>query len=269
MNYYMFEDMLADVSYLKERYTGLIECETIGYSVQGRPIVMLRVGCGCINMFISAGVHGRESINTGLLVRVISSYIDTYHNKPEFMKYCFCIIPLVNPDGYIKALTDPGYSDYKYNANGVDINRDFPSALWKQTETTGSIPASQPETRAVIAAFKSHPSIMYVDIHSRGNCVYYYRGVMSGKYNSRQQRMADILCRYTGYLAVDPELEVEAGDTGGNTVHYYSEAFGMPAFTIETADDSTGFPMKHNLIERVYINMRYLPEAMIRCCRYI
>ena len=50
MNYYKFEDMLADVSYLKERYTGLIECETIGYSVQGRPIVMLRVGCGCINM---------------------------------------------------------------------------------------------------------------------------------------------------------------------------------------------------------------------------
>lgn len=269
MGYYRFEDMLADVSYLQKRYSGLVEYETIGYSVLGRPIIMLRVGCGCINMFISAGVHGRESINTGLIMRIITCYIDTYHNKEEYMKYSFYVIPLLNPDGYTMALSDKKYYEYKCNARGIDINRDFPSASWQSKGDAANNPASQPETRALISAFKSHPSVMYVDIHSRGNTIYYYRNSMSEQYNARQKLIANDLCKYTGYSLMNPECEVEAGDSGGNTVHYYSENFGMPAFTIETADDNTAFPMKHSLIEDVYTNMKCLPEAMISCCQYI
>ena len=269
MDYYKFEDMLADVLYLQKRYTGLVEYETIGYSVLGRPIIMLRVGCGCINMFISAGVHGRESINTGLLMRIIASYIDTYHNKPEYMKYSFYVIPLLNPDGYVMALSDKEYYEYKYNAKGIDINRDFPCVSWQSQGNFADKPASQPETRALISAFKSHPSVMYVDIHSRGNTIYYYRNSMPEQYNARQKLIADILCKYTGYSLMKPEFEVEPGDSGGNTVHYYSENFGMPAFTIETAGEETAFPMKYSLVEDVYINMKCLPEAMISCCQYI
>ena len=33
------------------------------------------------------------------------------------------------------------------------------------------------------------------------------------------------------------------GDTGGNTVHYFSEKFNKPALTIETVDDNASFPL--------------------------
>lgn len=267
--YYSFENMLADTSNIQKRYAGLVECETIGYSVLGKPIIMLHIGCGLVNMFITAGVHGRESVNTGLLMKVMTSYIDTYYDKPEYMKYSFYVVPLLNPDGYIMALTDKQYYEYKYNANCVDINRDFPCKSWSRYGASGNEPASQPETKALIAAFKSHPSVMYVDVHSRGNCIYYYRHSMSEQYNLRQRCMADILSDYTGYSLVNPEYEIDNGDAGGNTVHYYSEHFGMPAFTIETANDTEEFPMNYCLIGEIYDKLQYLPEAMIQCSRYI
>ena len=131
------------------------------------------------------------------------------------------------------------------------------------------MPASQPETRALISAFKSHPSFMYVDVHSRGDCIYYYRTAMDSAYNNRQYDMVNILSDYTGYSICTPENEIEAGDSGGNSVHYYSEMYEMPAFTIETARDNVDFPMNISLAEQVYHNVKNLPEAMICCCQMI
>ncbi len=258
MDYYSYEDILSDAKKLQKEYFGLIECETIGYSVQKRKIIMLIMGCGYRKIFLTAGIHGRESINPKVLMMFIRHYAEGYYGKPLFSKYSFCIIPLLNPDGYTEALTDSNKAGYKLNHNGVDINRNFPSVHYRSGGTSGEYAASEPETRALIMAFKSHPSVMYIDFHSRGECIYYYRSAMGEEYNKKQRAIAEEITEGSGYAAVPPEDEIDTGDTGGNSVHYYSETFKMPAFTIETAPCNTLFPMDISLADDAFIKLKNL-----------
>lgn len=258
MNYYSYENILSDAKKLQKEYFGLIECETIGYSVQKRKIIMLMLGCGYKKIFLTAGIHGRESINPKLLMKLLEYYAGIYYETALFSKYSFCIIPLVNPDGYTKALTDCTMADYKLNYNGVDINRNFPSVHYRSGGTGGGYAASEPETRALIMAFKSHPSVMYIDFHSRGECIYYYRKAMGNEYNKKQLSIAEKIAESSGYVPVPPEDEINEGDTGGNSVHYYSETFKMPAFTIETAPDDTLFPMDISLADEAFDKLKNL-----------
>ena len=107
-------------------------------------------------------------------------------------------------------------------------------------------------------AFRSHPSLMYIDIHSRGEVIYYYRQAMDEEYNQRQLRIGRLLHQSTGYALVAPDEEVTDGDSGGNTVHYYSEEFNMPAFTIETAKEDVSFPMDLIHVEEAFIALKDL-----------
>lgn len=263
MNYYSYEDILSDAKKLQKKYFGLIECETIGYSVQKRKIIMLILGCGYKKIFLTAGIHGRESINPKILMKLTEYYAGIYYKTAAFSKYSFCIIPLINPDGYTAALTDPSVPDCKFNHNGVDINRNFPSIHYRCGGTCGEYAASEPETRALIMAFKSHPSVMYMDFHSRGNCIYYYRNAMEEQYNERQHIIAEKIAECSGYSLVPPENEIEDNDTGGNSVHYYSENFKMSAFTIETAPEDTSFPMDISLADKEFDKLK---DMFLKIC---
>ena len=74
MDYYSYQNMISDAMLLQKQYSGLIECETIGYSVKRRKIIMLIMGCGYRTVFLTGGIHGRESINTKLLMMLVSYY---------------------------------------------------------------------------------------------------------------------------------------------------------------------------------------------------
>ncbi|MGF7143983.1 g-D-glutamyl-meso-diaminopimelate peptidase [Anaerotaenia torta] len=173
--------------------------------------------------------------------------------------YTILMVPLLNPDGYMIAqkgfgsIRDPGlreqcqaigrcYLEWKGNARGVDINRNFPSQFWVR-KFEGDHPASENETQALIRLFQEYNTSGFLDFHSRGKEIYYYRNRMPDSYNSRQLEIAERLCRIANYELVPPEEEIGIGDSGGNTVHYYSEYFHKPALTIETVEDEAGFPM--------------------------
>lgn len=139
MDYYSYQNMISDAMLLQKQYSGLIECETIGYSVKRRKIIMLIMGCGYRTVFLTGGIHGRESINTKLLMMLVSYYAEKYYGKDIFNRYSFNIIPLVNPDGYVMATSDDSKKEYKYNYNNVDINRNFPSVFYKRGDTSGPL----------------------------------------------------------------------------------------------------------------------------------
>lgn len=266
MDYYSYQNMISDALLLQKKYGGLIECETIGYSVQRRKIIMLIMGCGYKTVFLTGGIHARESVNTKFLMMLISYYAEKYYGKDIFNRYSFNIVPLVNPDGYSMAMSDDSKKEYKCNYNNVDINRNFPSVFYKRGGVAGPSAASEPETKALMMAFKSHPSIMYLDFHSRGECIYYYRQAMNSSYNERQHIIANELKACTGYSLVQPENEIDIGDTGGNSVHYYSEKFGMPAFTIETTPEDTAFPMDVRLAEELFERMKDILLDIVSIC---
>lgn len=173
--------------------------------------------------------------------------------------YTILTIPVLNPDGYeiallgfetirntkLRALCEskniPGV-EWKLNARGIDINRNFPSKLWAE-KFDGDYPASENETKALIFTFHEYKSKGFIDFHSRGKQIYYYRSQMSEHYNNKQSEIAYRLKRLTGYELVPPDEEVGISDTGGNTVHYYAEHFRRPALTLETVEDEAAFPL--------------------------
>ncbi|MDF2943700.1 MAG: hypothetical protein K0S01_2558 [Herbinix sp.] len=173
--------------------------------------------------------------------------------------YTILFVPLLNPDGYMislmgfDAIREPllrrkcqsmeiSHLEWKFNARGIDLNRNFPSQLWK-SKNTKDYAASENETKALIFLFHEYKSSGFLDFHSRGKSIYYYRNVMSDSYNIKQLEIANRFKEITNYELVLPELEIDTDDSGGNTVHYYSERFNKPALTIETVEDEATFPL--------------------------
>ncbi len=173
--------------------------------------------------------------------------------------FTILFVPMLNPDGYMialdgfEAIRDLKLREqcrtmgidakvWKYNARGVDINRNFPCRLWKP-KNDKDYAASEQETQALVYLFHEYRTRGFLDFHSRGRQIYYYRSMLTDSYNNRQLAIAKRLKKVTGYILMPPEEEIEAGDTGGNTVHYYSERFHKPALTIETVDEAAAFPL--------------------------
>ena len=103
--------------------------------------------------------------------------------------------------------------------------------------------ASENETKTLIEIFHKYPIRCFLDFHSRGKYIYYYRNSMNDKYNEINYNIAKHLKNVTGYGLVNKEDEIDYGDSGGNTVHYFSERFIKPAITIETVDEYANFPL--------------------------
>lgn len=262
---YSYEKFAWDACRIRKDCGNIVECRTVGYSVYGRKIIMLKLGCGQQSFLISAGVHGRESVNTPALMRMIERYAYSFGDDSFLNDYSFYIIPLLNPDGYVMAVDDSSFSDYKLNANGVDINRNFPSAHYRSGGTHGPYAGSEPETRALMSVLKNHTPQIYIDIHSRGEVIYYYRSAMPACYNERQYAIAERLSMVTGYGLVPPDDEIAPDDSGGNTVHYVSETYNIPAITIETLPDNVGFPIDPMYSYDVMKHLELLFETLAYC----
>jgi protein MpaA len=117
--------------------------EVIGRSAQGRPIVATRIGDpGADRVGLAVGViHGNERAGLGVIKHLKRSGAGLEGAQ-------LWLIESVNPDGQ-RAGT-------RTNAHGVDLNRNFPFH-WdggkppSSGNYPGPRPASEPETRAVMA----------------------------------------------------------------------------------------------------------------------
>lgn len=133
--------------------------ETVGRSVQGSPIKMYVFGSGSPAILIFGGIHGDEYTSTYVaknLVFSLSKDASVCEGKTV------AIIPSVNPDGLV--------ANTRVNANGVNINRNFPATNWslgrKGLEYGGRSPASEPETRAIVKAVEQLDPVCIVSIHT-------------------------------------------------------------------------------------------------------
>jgi N-acetylmuramoyl-L-alanine amidase len=111
--------------------------EVIGRSVQGRPIRAVRVGSprARVKILVVGTVHGNEPAGRAV--------VDRLRGETPPRGTALWLIEDANPDG--SAAGD------RHNANGVDLNRNFPYR-WRHQDgvyESGSGPASEPETQAI------------------------------------------------------------------------------------------------------------------------
>jgi predicted deacylase len=126
---------------LARRYSA--ETIEIGRSVQGRPIKAIRVGSGPRIVVVTGAIHGDEFATTALVEKLA----DAAGSMPGDVSVFF--VPLLNPDGQAQGS--------RYNAHGVDLNRNWDTNNWQSSTAEssddppaagGASPFSEPETAA-------------------------------------------------------------------------------------------------------------------------
>jgi len=148
----------------------------IGTSVEGRSITAHTFGTGETNLLFVGGVHGGYEANS---VRLADTMIEHLHTNSELIpsNLTVHIIPVLNPDGYALPTTASDQSR-RFNANGVDLNRNFdckwePESSWRgQTVSAGTAPFSEPEAAALrdyVLATNPSAAVFW---HSIANNVY-------------------------------------------------------------------------------------------------
>lgn len=128
----------------------------IGYTSQLRPIVAYRRGSGKTVVLAVGAIHGNEAASS-----VQARYIKESKVPPDFTLW---VIEVANPDGFA------AHPRIRQNANGVDLNRNFPGS-WiakpcPDRNCAGASPASEPETVALLDFFKKVNPAMVVFYHS-------------------------------------------------------------------------------------------------------
>ncbi|MHA1832376.1 MAG: M14 family zinc carboxypeptidase [Candidatus Baldrarchaeia archaeon] len=100
----------------------IVTMRSIGMSVQGRPINALFIGKGSRYAIVDGSIHGNEKSTTFGCLRLAEAIVEDYRVGGYWSKrledYTIIIIPIVNPDGFA--------ANNRYNANGADLNRQFP-----------------------------------------------------------------------------------------------------------------------------------------------
>jgi protein MpaA len=112
------------------------EQETIGHSVQGRPIVLHESGPASaeLKVLVVGAIHGDETAGMQIARRLIAA--------SPLRRTDLLVIPTINPDGVA--------ANTRGNAHGVNLNRNFPFR-WRPLgggEYSGPRPLSEPETQA-------------------------------------------------------------------------------------------------------------------------
>ena len=162
----------------------------IGSSVAGREIVVYSFGRGTTRLLFVGGVHGGYEWNSSLLAYQFIDYLRKYPDSiPKNLTVD--IIPALNPDGLAAVVgtssrfaqddvPDPKTRavEARFNANGVDLNRNFdcawaPTSTWRgQVVNAGSAPFSEPESRAMRDFVQQNTPVAAVFWHSQANNVY-------------------------------------------------------------------------------------------------
>ena len=174
------------------KYPTLCRIDTIGTSVRGR-LILCAVISDSLNIdqnkpqfFYSSTIHGDEVTGYVLMLRLIDHLLTNYGTNAYITslvnKTRIYINPLANPDGTYYGGNNNVSQARRYNANSVDLNRNYPDP-WS------SVPLSaiQQENTAMMNYVASHHFVMSANLHGGSEIVNFpWDG-----YTSREKRSAD------------------------------------------------------------------------------
>ena len=234
-------------------------------------------------IIISAGIHAREYMTPMLVMAELEHYLYYYDTgsfdgvkySEIFEDYAFCILPMCNPDGItlsqmgldgirseslretilsiyeldrvkfeLDGTLDEYLSEWKANARGVDLNRNFDTDDFGTYPTMsrpcylnhpGERPLSEPETAAMVGYVRSLKNpVLSLAIHSQGEIIYFNCG--QENFNEAKA-LADAVGDFTGYRIETDVRHDSAFDDWCNKV------MRIPSVTVETGNVPCPLPI--------------------------
>jgi hypothetical protein len=142
----------AQTAVVQDLLAEMVETFVIGYSVRGTPLEATRIGSGPIKIIFVGGIHsGMVPSSVTLAEGIIDHFKQHLEEVPPGIT--LIVIPDLNPDSPRLAGALVG----RYNANGVDLNRNW-DCNWRanpyirgerRENAGGAAPNSEPETQAL------------------------------------------------------------------------------------------------------------------------
>ena len=188
--------------------SAVVETRTIGRSVEGRPITAWRLGQpGKRRVVMISTMHGNEPHTRWIL--------EALRDGAPVNNLDLWVIPTYNPDGLARGT--------RRNAHGVDLNRNFPYA-WADLDgsyESGPRPASEPETRAVMAFLREVRPQRVLSFHQPLNGV---------DINVERPRFARKVADHLNL----PTTNLDCGGVcHGTMTGWFNSHFGGAALTVE------------------------------------
>ena len=204
--------------------------DVIGQSVNGLPLEVYTFGSGDHERMIVADIHGGDEWNTLTLANQLIMYLNQH---PETIPndVTLDILRNLNPDGEVRAHNKYG----RVNANGVDLNRNFPinwqsewdrAGCWNYLPTTGgAFGGSEPETQAMMNFIESHQIEALISYHSAA------LGIFPGgnPWDEHSFRFAESIAVLSPY----PFPPLDTGCKYSGTLADYATAKGIAAVDLE------------------------------------
>ena len=218
---------------------------TLGASVNNRDIVAHHYGTGPDEILFVGGIHGGYSWNSVLLSYEIMDYLEQISSTlPQNIKVT--VIPVLNPDGLSRVVNTSGRfspadvsgntSVGRFNANGVDLNRNFdcdwkPSSYWREAEVNaGSFVFSEPESLALRDYVRSNKPVAVVVFYSAEGGVYV--SGCGGVILPETNQLMNIYANASGYPAKGSFTSYEIS---GDATDWMSK-IGIPAISVLLSD---------------------------------
>ncbi len=209
-------------------------CQTtssIGQTSQGRSITAYKFGNGSDIVLYIGSIHGNEYSTKYLMDAWVDELEKNYNNIPQ--DKTVVVIPALSLDGVV--------SRNRYNAHGIDLNRNFPSNDWQTDVYTlnnqllpgggGITPLSEPESQALANYTLSLQPKLILSFHSAAG---YVISNQSGGANSIAVNYSN-LSGYRNMTGVDGGFSYSITGTYDDWLH---DKHNLPSLIIELSSNS-------------------------------
>lgn len=196
----------------QENFPAAMKWQEIGSSVLGRPIRTLTLGHGRRNVLFVGGIHGDEQEGSYATESLPSAFEAAGLGE----KVSLTVLEDLNPDGRAAST--------RFNANGVDINRNFPAANFQPSgPSSGGAPLSQPESRLLFDLINRVKPALVIVIHS-------WTGRQFVNYDGPARPIAERFAQESG-MPITPSTDFSP--TPGSLGSYFGRDRNIAILTIE------------------------------------
>ena len=194
---------------------------SLGSSVKNKSIDCYQIGQSNKKIVFVSCMHGNE-VGT---VKLAYKLINFLYEQKDCSDFTFYIVPSLNHDGLKVAINNPDYAHGgrvgRFNANNVDLNRNFPTSDWQRESVwsygkdysrkdqvfCGQAPGSEPEIKSLCNFIKDQEIEVLFSFHNAGQDV-------MGNNNELSQKLIKIYSENTGFRLVDEDAWQKMSQTG-------------------------------------------------------
>lgn len=271
---YTYGEFQRDMAALQNNAGAALRVDEIGQTVDGNKLYDFRVGNPAAerHLLVFGGIHAREYITAQLVMRQLVQLLSDQSTNGSYENIAvrellsnteIHFIPMANPDGIGisqlgleglhteavretvrqiaakdgKALTESYLRQWKSNANGVDLNRNF-DARWESYNDhlghasadhyKGTAPECELESKALADLTRRFQFDATLSYHTQGEVIYWNFG-QEGELKNMSLLLANRVSELTGYRL---DGNFQALDTAGYKDWAISK-LGIPSLTIE------------------------------------